>query len=242
MQIWDREKLSIYSNISARDATYLEWSPDGRHIATATLFPRLRVDNGYKLWSIDGTVVDQALVTELYQLTFKPQVLAATSLPPPPSKAQKANGEGSTAGQAAPKRAAYVPPHLRNQAQTHSAPRALHELVDDSVVGYSSLPVGSDPTAGSSSLKKNKEKEKEKEDSKEKKGKGKGKEAATPLDKEELEKKIKAATKKLKDVQALKEQQQAGKTLEKNQLDKVSKEATFQKELDELTSALAQLS
>ena len=42
-------------------------------------------------------------------------------------------------------------------------------------------------------------------------------------------------------MQDLKEQQEGGKVLEKNQLDKLKKGASFEKELEELQKALAKL-
>ena len=34
----------------AENGVSLEWSPDGRHLLTATTAPRLRVDNGYQMY------------------------------------------------------------------------------------------------------------------------------------------------------------------------------------------------
>ena len=31
-------------------AVTCEWAPDGRHFLTATIAPRLNVDNGYQIW------------------------------------------------------------------------------------------------------------------------------------------------------------------------------------------------
>ena len=34
----------------AENGVSLDWSPDGRHLLTATTAPRLRVDNGYQMY------------------------------------------------------------------------------------------------------------------------------------------------------------------------------------------------
>src|SRR5690349_13441661 len=51
MDIYDREKsMTKLATIEATNASVCEWSPDGRYIMTATTSPRLRVDNGVKIW------------------------------------------------------------------------------------------------------------------------------------------------------------------------------------------------
>ncbi|KAF9578184.1 hypothetical protein BGW38_006157, partial [Lunasporangiospora selenospora] len=72
MDFWDRKSLKKVATISARDTTACEWSPDGRHILTATLSPRLRVDNGYKIWHYTGALVNTHDMNELYQVTWRP--------------------------------------------------------------------------------------------------------------------------------------------------------------------------
>jgi len=230
MFLWDREKLKLISDISARDASHVEWAPDARHIITATLFPRLRVDNGYKIWKFDGTLIEETLVPELYQIAWRPgkfpnKPLPAVSQASKDSKAQNSSSASFSASgsfSSAAKKA-YVPPHLRG-LQNDSAPRALHELLDENINGTPQKDDG-----------KGKGKEKDSQD------KGKKKDAKPPLDKEELEKKIKNVNKKLKDIQALKDLQNEGKTLELNQLDKIKKEGSIQKELRDLQKQLEKL-
>ena len=55
MDIYDLEKdFAKISTIEASNASVCEWSPDGRHILTATISPRLRVDNGIRIWYANG--------------------------------------------------------------------------------------------------------------------------------------------------------------------------------------------
>ena len=54
IEIFDRRTLAKVSTIEAPNTSYCEWSPDGRFLLTATLSPRLRVDNGIKIWHCTG--------------------------------------------------------------------------------------------------------------------------------------------------------------------------------------------
>ena len=46
MEFWDVKDKKLIGKTEARDSTYFEWSPDGKHAVTATTSPRLRVSNG----------------------------------------------------------------------------------------------------------------------------------------------------------------------------------------------------
>ena len=49
-----------------------EWSPDSKHFLTAILFPRLRVDNGYRVWSCNGALVQEERLEELTIAAWRP--------------------------------------------------------------------------------------------------------------------------------------------------------------------------
>jgi len=75
---------------------------------TATLSPRLRVDNGVKIWWCNGQLLNIHLQEELYQATFKPSLIDKTppfpSVPPPAPEANpsvalhRPKGETSSGG------------------------------------------------------------------------------------------------------------------------------------------------
>ncbi|XKL62803.1 hypothetical protein PGB90_002636 [Kerria lacca] len=48
---------SIYFNPHGNNILLLQWSPDGVHFVTATTAPRLRVDNGFKIYHYSGTLL-----------------------------------------------------------------------------------------------------------------------------------------------------------------------------------------
>ena len=66
----DYQKIST---IEASNASVCEWSPDGKHILTATTSPRLRVDNGVRIWYVGGGLMYNEELQELYHVTWRPQ-------------------------------------------------------------------------------------------------------------------------------------------------------------------------
>lgn len=74
MDIYDLEKnFSKVCTIKASNCTYCEWSPDGQHILTAITSPRLRVDNGIRIYHVGGGLMYHEDMTELYHVTWRPQ-------------------------------------------------------------------------------------------------------------------------------------------------------------------------
>ncbi|KAF2868873.1 eukaryotic translation initiation factor-like protein subunit eIF2A [Massariosphaeria phaeospora] len=74
MDVYDLEKnYHKICTIQAANCTYCEWSPDGKHILTATTSPRLRVDNGIRIWHLGGSLMYNEDITELYHVTWRPQ-------------------------------------------------------------------------------------------------------------------------------------------------------------------------
>lgn len=74
MDIYDLQKdYTKICTIEASNASHCEFSPDGRHILTATLSPRLRVDNGIRIWHVLGGLMYNEDMNELYEVTWRPQ-------------------------------------------------------------------------------------------------------------------------------------------------------------------------
>ncbi|KAF2400134.1 eukaryotic translation initiation factor 2A [Trichodelitschia bisporula] len=91
MDVYDLSK-NYYKvcTIEAANSSVCEWSPDGTHILTATTSPRLRVDNGLRIYHVSGSLVYNADFNELYHVTWRPQSttmhpLAANPLSPVPA-------------------------------------------------------------------------------------------------------------------------------------------------------------
>ncbi|MCJ1311412.1 hypothetical protein MMC25_005083 [Agyrium rufum] len=80
MDIYDLEKDSLkVCTIEASNASVCQWSPDGKYILTATTSPRLRVDNGIRIWHAGGGIMYNEDMQELYHVNWRPQ--SATSHP-----------------------------------------------------------------------------------------------------------------------------------------------------------------
>ncbi|KAF2018478.1 translation initiation factor eIF-2A [Aaosphaeria arxii CBS 175.79] len=74
MDIYDLDKnYNKVCTIQAANCTHCEWSPDGKHILTATTSPRLRVDNGVRIWHVGGGLMYNEEMAELYHVTWRPQ-------------------------------------------------------------------------------------------------------------------------------------------------------------------------
>jgi translation initiation factor 2A len=71
IEIYDQRTLTKVSTIDVH-SSYCEWSPDGRFLLTATLSPRLRADNGIKIWQCSDPLMHVQLADELYQVAWKP--------------------------------------------------------------------------------------------------------------------------------------------------------------------------
>ena len=72
VDIYDRRTLTKVTTLDASNTSHCEWSPDGRFLLTATLSPRLRVDNGIRIWHCSGPLVHIQHVEELYQASWRP--------------------------------------------------------------------------------------------------------------------------------------------------------------------------
>lgn len=88
MDIYDLSKnFAKVCTIEASNASVCEWSPDGSHILCATTSPRLRVDNGIRLYHVGGGLMyneDIEQPNELYHVGWRPQSTTLHPLPTDP--------------------------------------------------------------------------------------------------------------------------------------------------------------
>ena len=120
MDIYDVEKdFQKICMIEASNASVCEWSPDGKHILTATTSPRLRVDNGVRIWHVGGGLMYNEELQELYHVTWRPQSTTQHPLenplhpvPTPHASALAYLGTVKTPSKPA---GAYRPPGARGQ-------------------------------------------------------------------------------------------------------------------------------
>jgi translation initiation factor 2A len=121
MDVYDLEKdYAKICTIEASNASVCEWSPDGKHILTATTSPRLRVDNGIRIWHAGGPLMYNQDMNELYHVCWRPQTILAHPLEPNPLLQLPAPHESATQYLGTKKTpskptGAYRPPGARGQ-------------------------------------------------------------------------------------------------------------------------------
>ncbi|TPX18140.1 uncharacterized protein E0L32_002649 [Thyridium curvatum] len=73
IDVYDLEKdYKKICTIESGNPSVCQWSPDSRYIMTATTSPRLRVDNGVKLWHVGGGIMYNEDMVELYNVLWRP--------------------------------------------------------------------------------------------------------------------------------------------------------------------------
>ena len=178
VQVWHIPEKKLISEFKAPDTTHIEWCPDGTHILTATTSPRLRVGNGFRIWSYTGIKEHEDIYdsnTELNEIFWRP----SKAFIEPKVEVQK-----SLTAKKPTEPPKYVPPHLRTAGTKQSNSKT-------------------NPNPNAVLLTEN-------------------------------QKKIRNLEKKLQQISSLKELMASGKELEKNQLEKMSKESDLIHELQEL--------
>lgn len=121
MDIYDLEKnYEKVCTIEGSNTSICEWSPDGKHILTATTSPRLRVDNGIRIWHVGGSLMYNEEMHELYHVVWRPQSTTQHPLedpshpvPTPHPSAMEFLGKIKTPSKPA---GAYRPPGARGSA------------------------------------------------------------------------------------------------------------------------------
>lgn len=123
VDVYDRQdKFSKVCTFEADNTSVCEWSPCGRFILTATTSPRLRVDNGLKVWHAAGKLVYFREYSELFSVSWRPQRIESFSAlrqleacPEPHVSAKDflAKKAAASGGNVVKKAGAYRPPHAR---------------------------------------------------------------------------------------------------------------------------------
>ena len=265
MDFWERNKLKKMGSATSNSATTFAWSPDSRYFATATTFPRLRVDNGFKIFRYDGAgPIHQEERGELYDLKFRPAALDTYPNRPqsPRRKDDEAGfGSSSTTSNAAPKPQAYRPPNstgalaamMRKEEggprkldrNKYAAPRSNTPTIPGAAPRVIPGMTAAAPKKLSKSIRKKKALEaaeaKAAVDEAIAKLAGITSEAPTEsspveLTPEEKAKKVKGLLKKLKQIDAIKAKKESGDVLNDDQLHKLETEQALRDEVAELSA------
>eukprot|EP00112_Aurelia_sp_Birch-Aquarium-sp1_P022323 Seg626.2 transcript_id=Seg626.2/GoldUCD/mRNA.D3Y31 product="Eukaryotic translation initiation factor 2A" protein_id=Seg626.2/GoldUCD/D3Y31 len=216
VEIWNVKDKKLISKPQAEDSTEFQWAPDGIHFLTATTSPRLKIGNGYKVWHYTGRELHQISYStghELYQIRWQPA-------------AEGTYKEAAIVSVSKPittpaKQEAYRPPSARAAGIQGTK---LHE--EEPAQNMKSHELSG---AALKNRKKREAKAKSGENTQQQISQvGSG----APMT--ENEKKVKNLKKKLRQIEDLKQKQKEGKTLEKNQLDKIQCEKDLVLEIREL--------
>lgn len=121
IDVYDLEKdYRKICTIESGNPSVCEWSPDSRYIMTATTSPRLRVDNGVKLWHVGGGLMYNEDMVELYHVVWRPQspenVAGGDPLNPVPVPHSSATAYLGTVKTPSKPAGAYRPPGARGLA------------------------------------------------------------------------------------------------------------------------------
>eukprot|EP00762_Andalucia_godoyi_P003421 ANDGO_04372.mRNA.1 Eukaryotic translation initiation factor 2A len=120
MDFWDRDgkKWKRLCTVRAHHPVTYSWSPCGRYFATATTFPRLKVDNNVTIWKYSGVKLAEKKFDELYTVMWRPSSKSLFPARPPSAQGRKEAKElGDKQVQnatAAVKPAPYRPPGARD--------------------------------------------------------------------------------------------------------------------------------
>lgn len=250
VEMWDISvptKPDLISSFDAPDTTDVKWNPDGQHLLTNTCAPRLRQGNGFKIWHYSGSLLHEQAIEapeELWEAGWQ----TAQQGTFPTFKTSKQLVKGITSSQPQAVSQAYRPPGARGTVSNFRF--TLHDDDEDSAAPKKGT---KEENLSKSALKNKKRKEAAKKKKEEEEVGGAANKqdnaainitnqntngymgAAGILFDPEKEKKKKKINEKLASIQALKKMQTDGKVLEKNQLEKVSREAELLDELKKLS-------
>ena len=248
LDFWDLDRKVLLASVDASCSVDFGWSPCSRLFFTATTAPRMRVDNGVKVWAYSGEQVKciSYSKSELYEAAWCMQGSYDDEPVSPRVAARKAPIKTSSDGSKGEKKQvkAYRPPGARSGSSTGG--RSLSQLLKSGgggggrgrtipgmtpVVG--GAPVGGTPVGGAAKKKKRRRGKKSKAPPAESAPAPEPAPAPAPAPVDPA-KRIKALKKKLRQIGELKEKQKAGKVLEEAQLKKVSGEADIVAELAKL--------
>mmetsp|Transcript_8541 Transcript_8541/g.25674 ORF Transcript_8541/g.25674 Transcript_8541/m.25674 type:complete len:560 (-) Transcript_8541:480-2159(-) len=121
VEIWDRVNECKVGSTKMTHTTVFSWSPCSRYIIAATTFPRLRVDNGYRIYKYDGTLLKKVEYnTFLLQAEFLPAPINTyPDRPASPKSAEQKKAEASSGGKTidlskVTEKKVYRPPAFRD--------------------------------------------------------------------------------------------------------------------------------
>lgn len=256
MDFWDKtafKKIGTAKDIHMPGS--FAWTPDSRNFITAALFPRRRVDEGFKVWTYYGELVYETKMPKLREIAVRPAMEGVfPNRPVSPRLKNKSVQKDIAAKQtAAAGGGAYVPPQRRAQGAPAS------NIIKDTRDVSGPKKVVAQPTeeqaaaAVAAKAKKNKdrrERQKQKKIEEEEQQAQETEEKANKAADEQqaklaglsntdvLQKQLKKLQKLQRQVVDLREQKAAGKSMDPSQLDKIKKNENIEAEILEIDKLL----
>lgn len=244
IEIWHRPGLRRLGHFQAQSSSICEWSPDGVHLLTATVTPRLRVDNGFKVWTLQGRLLTEVAYGELYGCGWRPMsgdALPTITLDLAALALSDASSSVSSTGQSteAVKKQVYRPPGLRRKLEENSPSvgngagtsvgNGVGNRVNKTAAKANSGNTGNSANKGSTADSKATTSNTSNTNT-----------TAKPVSKEE--RLVKKLAERLDQIGQLKLRMASGEALELNQIEKVEREAETIKEYEKAVIALRQSS
>ncbi|KAG0725293.1 Eukaryotic translation initiation factor 2A [Chionoecetes opilio] len=242
-EMWDIKMKKKVSETECPDTTHCNWSPCGQYLLTSTCYARLKVNNGYKVWHYSAVLQQEYSHQEVYGVSWIPSLEAAK---PFAVSTKPAPGIASSTAVASKER--YIPPSQRGQKTVGYATPI--EKVKKFLSELDSPAKDEVPQQLSKAALKNKKKREAAKKKREEEGKEEGDKKspgsvelpviASPAQSVELtgnpetDKKIRNIKKKLNAIAKLKGELESGKTLEKDQLEKIATEEKLMTDLADL--------
>lgn len=123
VETWDIEQKKRICQTRIPDTTHLEFASDGIHFLTATLAPRLRVNNGFKIWHYSGALKSEIVSIKDDPSSFEEMWSAQLQKGPPGPKPTIVFKKVEGIAQSIPKasKQAYRPPGMRAMEEAKPA-------------------------------------------------------------------------------------------------------------------------
>ena len=124
IDIWHRKSMSKVCTFQEPGASICEWLSDGIHLLTAIVSPRLRVDNGFKIFNVMGQKVFSKEYAELFNVVAQPvsSSSSASCVPADLTLEQcRARSSPLLTAQMVKKVTAFVPSSMRKGPQSSGA-------------------------------------------------------------------------------------------------------------------------
>ncbi|XP_024536257.1 eukaryotic translation initiation factor 2A [Selaginella moellendorffii] len=220
MVFWDRNTLKSIGNTKSPCSVTCEWAPDGRLLMTATTAPRMRVDNGIRIFKYTGALLEEQKINDLYQADWLPGQYVERPASPVSAKSSQKEKQPSAAAIAKP--AAYRPPHSSMSASVRAQ-----------LFGEEDSNAGSGLSKSALKNKKRREKQKEKSETLPDAPEVVKEVNSETSSGDEFAKKIRALNKKLRQIEELKNKL-SGQTPSQEQKSKLQQEALLREEIRKL--------